>query len=121
MKNEIEKMRKKKIILGDVPNNKELIIKINPNEIPLTTGDFWRMQQNNKFTKTWIDKDDFQKSGAFFIDRTVEELDVHIKKAYPQMPDNYKIEPVEYKFTLTNAFNQPREYTVYYYIVPPIK
>ena len=61
MKNEIETMRKNKIIMGDIPNKEKLIIKINENEIPLTTGDFWRMQQNNKFTKTWIDKNDFAK------------------------------------------------------------
>ena len=73
------------------------------------------------YPSPWIDKEDFQKSGAFFIDRTVDELNSHIKKAYPSLSEDFTIEPAEYKFTLTNAFNQPREYTVYYYIVPPIK
>ena len=73
------------------------------------------------YPSPWIDETDFQNSGAFFIDRTVEELKAHLKKAYPSIPDNYIIEPTEYKFTLTNALNQPREYTVFYYIVPPKK
>ena len=73
------------------------------------------------YPSPWIDEEDFKKSGAFFIDRTVQELNSHIKKAYPDIPEDFAIEPVEYKFTLTNAFNQPREYTVYYYIVPPLK
>ncbi len=73
------------------------------------------------YPSPWIDKEDFAKSGAFFIDRTYGELESHIKKAYPELPEDYVIEPVEYKFTLTNAFNQPREYTVFYYIMPPVK
>ncbi len=73
------------------------------------------------YPSPWINKDDFKKSGAFFIDRTVPELEEHLKKAYPELPDKFEFSPVEYKFTLTNAFNQPREYTVFYYIVPPEK
>ena len=30
------------------------------------------------------------------------------------------IEPIEYKLTVHNAFRMPREYTVYYVIVPPM-
>ena len=73
------------------------------------------------YPSPWIDEKDFEKSGAFFIDRTTEELETHLKKAYPEFPEGFDFNPVEYKFTLTNAFNQPREYTVYYYIVPPKK
>ena len=73
------------------------------------------------YPSPWIDEEDFEKSGAFFIDRTVEELETHLRKAYPDLPEEFEFTPVEYKFTLTNAFNQPREYTVYYYIVPPKK
>ena len=72
------------------------------------------------YPSPWIDEEDFNKSGAFFIDRTVEELSAHVQKAYTSLPEDYVVEePVEYKFTLTNAFNQPREYTVFYFIVPP--
>jgi hypothetical protein len=71
------------------------------------------------YPSPWIDAKDFEKSGAFFIDRTIGELETHLKKAYPEFPEGFEFNPVEYKFTLTNAFNQPREYTVYYYIVPP--
>ena len=71
------------------------------------------------YPSPWIDESDFKKSGAFFIDRTKGELTTHLKKAYPDLPDDFSFEPVEYRFTLTNAFNQPREYRVYYYIVYP--
>ena len=73
------------------------------------------------YPSPWINQDDFKNSGAFFIDRTYGELLKHIKSAYPDLPEDFSFEPVEYRFTLTNAFNQPREYTVYYYIVPPQK
>ncbi len=73
------------------------------------------------YPSPWLNNEDFEKSGAFFIDRTPEILDSHVKQAYPSMDEGAVIEPVEYKFTLTNAFNQPREYTVYYYIVLPVK
>ena len=71
------------------------------------------------YPSPWIDADDMKKSGAFFIDRTVGELKTHLKKAYPDK--KMKIKPQQYSFTLTNALNQPREYTVYYYIVMPEK
>ncbi len=73
------------------------------------------------YPSPWINEDDFKKSGAFFIDRTIGELETHLRKAYPELPEDFSFEPVEYRFTLTNAFNQPREYTVYYYIVQPEK
>ena len=73
------------------------------------------------YPSPWINQEDFKKSGAFFIDRTVGELETHLRKAYPELPEDFSFEPVEYRFTLTNAFNQPREYTVYYYIVQPEK
>ena len=71
------------------------------------------------YPSPWVDADDFRKSGAFFIDRTVGELKTHLRKAYSDIPEDFV--PTEYRFTLTNAFNQPREYKVYYYIVPPVK
>ncbi len=73
------------------------------------------------YPSPWVDREDFIKSGAFFIDRTQEELDAHIRKAYDNLPEDFAYTPVEYKFTLSNAFGQEREYTVYYYIMPPKK
>ena len=73
------------------------------------------------YPSPWIDKEDFEKSGAFFVDRTLDELRTHISRAYTDLPKDFTFEPTEYKFTLTNAFNHPREYTIYYYIVPPKK
>ena len=34
---------------------------------------------------------------------------------------DYKIEPIEYKFMVKNAFGMEREYTIYYAIIPPMK
>ena len=73
------------------------------------------------YPSPWINEEDFRKSGAFFIDRTPEELNVHLRKAYAELPEDFEITPVEYKFTLSNALGQPREYTVFYHIVPPEK
>lgn len=73
------------------------------------------------YPSPWVNQEDFRKSGAFFIDRTNHELEAHIRKAYPSLPEDFAIKSTEYRFTLTNAFNQEREYTVYYYIVPPEK
>jgi len=73
------------------------------------------------YPSPWVDAKDFKKSGSFFIDRTVNELETHVKSSCSFLPEDYAIEPIEYHFTLTNAFNQPREYTVYYCIIPPMK
>ena len=73
------------------------------------------------YPSPWIDEDDLKKSGIFFIDRTREEVNRRYRKAYPSVPEDYEVDSTEYKFTLKNAINQPREYTVYYYIVPPEK
>ena len=73
------------------------------------------------YKNPWIDEDDLKKSGALIIDRTKENVIRHTQKACAYLPQDLVIEPTPYKFTLTNAFNQKREYTVYYYIVEPIK
>ncbi len=68
----------------------------------------------------WLDEEDIKKSGYLILDRTEEA----VKHRFATFHNNVKnasdtIEPVEYKFKLTNALNQEREYTVFYYIVPP--
>ena len=72
------------------------------------------------YKNIWIDNDDLKKSGFMVIDRTVDELKEHFEKACNYMDENFKVEPTEYKFKLTNAFGAEREYTIYYLIVPPI-
>ena len=55
------------------------------------------------------------------MDRHEDELIKDTFKACPYLPKDYKVEPVKYEFTLTNAFGHERLYTVYYAIIPPIK
>jgi len=73
------------------------------------------------YKNIWINQEDLKQSGIFIIDRTVHQVIAQTKKSCPYLDENYKIKPIEYKFTLTNALNMPREYTVYYVIIPPIK
>ena len=73
----------------------------------------------NNYKNPWIDNDDLKKSGFIILDRNIEEIKDHFKKEcnyLKNMPN-----PVEYKFKLTNAFGQEREYTIYYLIIPPEK
>lgn len=73
------------------------------------------------YKNIWINQEDLKQSGIFIIDRTAHQVIAQTKKSCPYLDENYKIKPIEYKFTLTNALNMPREYTVYYVIIPPIK
>ncbi len=75
----------------------------------------------NGYKNPWIDEEDLKQSGIIVIDRTLPKLNKQLKISCPYLDENYKIEPIEYKFTVTNAFNMPREYTVYYLIIPPMK
>ncbi|MBQ8458647.1 glycosyltransferase family 39 protein [bacterium] len=75
----------------------------------------------NGYPNPWIDEQDLKKSGLIIMDRHLWELEEHFKKACPYLDENYKIEPVEYKFTVKNALNQQREYSIYYAIIPPMK
>lgn len=75
----------------------------------------------NGYKNPWIDEDDLKASGIIVIDRTIPKLEKQLKISCPYLDENYEINPIEYKFTVTNAFNMPREYTIYYLIVPPMK
>jgi len=79
------------------------------------------IQDNHGYPDPWIKQEDLQKNGVLFMDRHIPELIGHIKQACLYLPDDYKIEPVEYKFFVHNALKMPREYTIYYFIVPPVK
>lgn len=70
------------------------------------------------YKSPWLDEQDLRNSGVLFIDRTPKKLEKQIVASFPELENN--IEPIEYKFMVSNAFGQEREYTVYYYIVPPI-
>ena len=72
------------------------------------------------YKNPWIDSDDLKNSGIFILDRTEGQVINQTKKSCPYLPEDYNIEPIEYKFTVKNALNMPREYTIYYHIVPPM-
>ena len=72
------------------------------------------------YKNIWIDNDDLKKSGFMIIDRDIESVKGYFYKDCNYMDKNFNIEPIEYKFKLTNAFGGEREYTIYYLIIPPI-
>lgn len=72
------------------------------------------------YKSPWVDYDNLKKSGALFISRTRKSVIGYVKQACPYLPDDYIIEPLPYTFTLTNFFKFPREYEIYYFIVPPM-
>ena len=75
----------------------------------------------NGYPNPWIDEQDLKKSGILVLDRTEEKVENEVRKSCPYLDKDYVIEPIEYRFTLTNALGMPREYTIYYYIMPPMK
>lgn len=74
----------------------------------------------NGYKNPWIDENDLKKSGILVLDRNVQDVEKEVRKSCPYLAQDYEIVPIEYKFTVTNALNMPREYTIYYYIVPPM-
>lgn len=77
------------------------------------------------YKNPWINEQDLKKYGALIIDKNFDALPYETKAACPYYDkDVDEITPIEYKFTVQNAINIPkksREYTIYYYIVPPVK
>ena len=69
------------------------------------------------YKNPWIDEKDLQKTGILIFDRSKEEVIKQTFKSCPYLPEDYNVNPVEYKFKVENAFEQEREYTIYYYIV----
>ena len=72
------------------------------------------------YKNPWIDENELKNYGVFVIDRTSKGAINDAKKSCPYLPEDYNFNPQEYRFTLTNALNMPREYSVYYIIIPPI-
>lgn len=75
----------------------------------------------NKYDNIWIDENDLKKSGIMVIGRRPDRVKFYVHKSCPYLEEDYQIEPVEYKFTIKNALNMQREYTVFYHIVKPEK
>lgn len=72
------------------------------------------------YKNIWINENDLKKSGAFIFSRNFDEIFTYTKSCCPYLPEDFKIEPKEYKFVVHNVLNIPREYIMYYFIVPPI-
>ena len=73
------------------------------------------------YKNPWIDENKLKESGIFIFDRTKDAVIHQTKMSCPYLSDEYEIKPSPYSFELTNAFRQPREYSIYYFIVPPMK
>lgn len=73
------------------------------------------------YKSPWIDEEDLRKSGALIIDRHPYGVLYYAVKTVPTLKDYKIIKPKTYKFTVYNMFKQPREYTVYYALIPPQK
>ena len=73
------------------------------------------------YKNPWIDENDLKNTGILIFDRTPEEVTKQTFKSCPYLPEDYEVNPIEYKFTVKNAFGQEREYTIYYHIVPSYK
>ena len=74
---------------------------------------------NHGYPDPWISQNLLRASGAIIIDRTPEGATYYTELSCPYYPED-EIKPVEYKLTVHNALGMPREYTVYYVIVPPM-
>ena len=74
-----------------------------------------------KHENPWITNDDLKKSGAIIISRYPEEVIgyVNFLNVYPNSKEN--VVPTMYNFELTNALGAKREYSIYYYMIPPEK
>ena len=77
------------------------------------------------YKNPWIDEEDLKKYGAIIIDRWDEGVKYATIKAAPYLNLEFDDIPLEeYTFTVQNAIKYPkkeREYTIYYYIIPPIQ
>ena len=68
----------------------------------------------------WTDFEKVKKAGVLIIDRIPEFVIAQALYSVPYLDKNIEIKPIEYKFDVKNVLGQSREYTIYYYIVPPV-
>lgn len=79
------------------------------------------IQDTHGYPDPWITEDERKASGILVIDRYPILVEARARDAAPYLDKDYKIEPIEYKFMVKNAFGMEREYTIYYAIIPPMK
>ena len=71
------------------------------------------------YKNPWIDEEDLKKSGILIIGRKKRDIYKDTRKSCPYLDKDYVITPHPYSFEVKNAFNMPREYNIYYTIIPP--
>ena len=71
------------------------------------------------YKNIWIDEKSLKNNGAIIISRNLEDIPLYVKKSCPYVSKNYEIQ--KYKLHIKNVLNMPREYIIYYVIVPPMK
>ena len=79
------------------------------------------IQDTHGYPDPWISEEERKASGILVIDRYPILVEARARDAAPYLDKDYKIEPIEYKFMVKNAFGMEREYTIYYAIIPPQK
>ena len=69
----------------------------------------------------WIDPEDVIKSGAIILVKKPEQLEQKSRELITMLPENYRIIPEKYEFTITNKWKtKSKNYVFYYVIIPPL-
>ncbi|MDR1327780.1 MAG: glycosyltransferase family 39 protein [Heliobacteriaceae bacterium] len=67
----------------------------------------------------WTKADNIKQAGALIVARHYDNVKSYTEKLLPFLPENYVAEPKEYEFTIYNKLKKPREYKLFYIIIPP--
>lgn len=67
----------------------------------------------------WITKNDLKKHGIVIISHYPDEVTTYVKFLNLLPEDKQNIVPTNYKFEVKNAFGMKRDYSIYYYMIPP--
>ena len=73
------------------------------------------------YKNPWVDEQKLKETGIIIIDRRIKPLLYDVKVTCPYLPKNYNLNIQKYKFTVKSALNMPKEYTILYTIIPPMK
>ncbi len=73
------------------------------------------------YKSPWLNEEDLKASGALILSRHEDEVLEFAKQSCPYVPADYQFSAKPYSFILHNALGMPREYTIYYVIIPPME
>jgi len=73
------------------------------------------------YKNPWIDEEDLKKHGVIILHKNRGKMGYESHLACHYLSEDYPIDIKEYKFVLYNALGQPRDYKMYYVIIPPMK